>query len=198
MRSKFRDLIAAGVASQKREPVAPQYVNQDPLVRFYNNYWGSATGSHMSKTESGYLITGSIFTAPPGSHFNRRLDNMMYGCIVAGVELKNSGYQNFVDFLYKNNLETSMTVINGANAMELRPRIDMPCTGCASCTGCDSAIPVPMSTCESVNGTIMNLIKHSETVSQLCEAMTDSPYVRGEWVANKNVITNGKYIITLS
>lgn len=140
MRSKFSELIAAGVASFNHEPIAPQTPCHDPICHTYNNLWGVLTDTHMSCADGRYVITGTFVGDP------KKWSSLMWTPNWGGCNFIDSGYYSLSEFLCLAGYEPRTTVLNGQAAIELIPREDCVCTGigCTAYTTHESQIPQPV------------------------------------------------------
>lgn len=121
MRNKFTELVDAGVASFKHEPIAQDKPHYCPVCHTYNNVWGVITDTHMSCLPDGRrVITGTFVSDCP------KWTQLMYASFWGGVRFDTTGYMSLSEFLYKSGLETRSIVLNGQNAIEL-----VPCEECA-------------------------------------------------------------------
>lgn len=108
MRDKFSELIAQGVASFEYTPICGELPEQDPICRFYNNVFGAASDTHMSCAADGNrYITGRVVG------WEKLWTNFKYMSEFGGVTFKHSGFWSLNDFLYANNLEANISVLNG-------------------------------------------------------------------------------------
>lgn len=58
MRSKFSEMVAAGIASFQYQPILPETPETDPICISYNNIYGPALDTHMSIINGVRIITG--------------------------------------------------------------------------------------------------------------------------------------------
>jgi hypothetical protein len=118
MRDKFSELIAQGVASFEYTPICGELPEQDPICRFYNNVFGAASDTHMACAADGNrYITGRVVG------WERSWENFKYLGEFGGVTFKHSGFWSLSDFLYANDLEANVTILNGDVVAVVTPRV---------------------------------------------------------------------------
>lgn len=101
----------------------------DTLCRWYNMYWGALTDTHMQLMDDGtYLVTGSKLTKSLWEQivYNRRLTT------APNTTLPHCWYE----VMNHNNLDYTVTVNNGAFAIAIARKDDVPV----------KAIEIPMAT----------------------------------------------------
>ena len=118
MRDKFSELIAQRVASFEYTPICGELPEQDPICRFYNNVFGAASDTHMACAADGNrYITGRVVG------WEKQWTTLMTWSEFGGVRFKDSGFWSLSDFLYANNLEANVTMLNGDVVAVVTPRV---------------------------------------------------------------------------
>ena len=188
---KFSELIKKGVAQFTYKPIAPEIPSQDIICRAYNNLFGAATDTHMSRQDDGsYVITGHIISNK--SKFDQFLYSSMWGGVQFGHSV-HSGYWSFSDFIYKNKLHGRYEILNGDDVYILS-RVDdtsqagtsnsvAPCCDAAAFTTSESKIPQNLRFL-SRHGDLMEVLAcKSDDPYKMAEAMNSSINVLGtNWV----------------
>lgn len=185
MRNKFSDLIAAGVAPFRSEPIAPETPCHDPICHTYNNLWGILTDTHMSCAEGRYIITGTFVGDP------KKWTSLMYASFWGGCRFIDSGYYSLSEFLCMAGYDAVITTVNGQPAIELVPCEDCACAGlgCTAYTTHESQIPQPVAR--------LGRVQECLNVGSLQEAaknMNRSSQVVGEhWHVSGDKIVGGAF-----
>lgn len=191
MRSKFSELIDAGVASFKYSPIAPETPEQDPRIREYNNMWGMATDTHMSIVNGVMTITGS-FLSKPGKWmellYATHWGNMVF-LDPCGQPCSLSRWLS--DMRHRYRLER----VNGDVVIQLfpDPTKDMACEvpDCPKCAcTTESKFPQPLRFYLG-EGTskFLDCITESHTLNAICENLNKSPQVPGNlWHIQENTL----------
>lgn len=106
-RSKFSELVDAGVAKFEYTPILPETSQTDPICREYNNIFSMALDTHMSMLEDGRrIITGHNVATKKWNYF-------INCCQWGGLNFADSGYWTVNEFLGRFNLVGSQSIING-------------------------------------------------------------------------------------
>ena len=140
MRSKFSELIAAGIASFEHEPLGNEIPCTDPICRAYNNIWGVLTDTHMSCVDGCRFISGTFVSKP-------EWDDFLYAPFWGGCTFKGTGYCCLACFLSANHLCPCNGVRNGQQVICLEPcECDCACADpkVTSYTTSESKIPQPI------------------------------------------------------
>lgn len=165
MRSKFSDLVAAGVASFHPSVNAPDEPSGCEVCRTYNNIWGFITDTCCRETSEGLVITGSFFSHPD------QLDDFLFSPSWKNVTFRSAGYICLSDFLSHYNLCGKLITFNGSPALKL-----VDCEKCEggyigkSCTTSASRIPQPVG---------QFLPTASEVTPEVVESMNSNPHQVG-------------------
>ena len=99
---------------QATDTVGKTPVN-DPIVRIYNSYWGLATGSRMFMIGDIYGIQGSWLRDP------MKVKTLLYSPVVAGVDVRPSGFFCLRDLLNQQGVDLQWTVVNGEKCLVTNP-----------------------------------------------------------------------------
>lgn len=106
-RSKFSELVDAGVAKFEYTPILPETSQTDPICRDYNNIFSMALDTHMSMLEDGRrIITGHNVATRKWNYF-------VNCCQWGGLNFMDSGHWTVNEFLRKFNLVGRQSIING-------------------------------------------------------------------------------------
>lgn len=199
MRDKFTELINAGVASFKHEPVAPAVSDPlDTMVRLYNGCWGALSDTHMSRVDGGYIITGTFVKSDAWNRFK-------YANCWGSTNIKlGSGYCSLDHMVWTFGYEMKPDIYNGDNVIRLVPRAEgdasapaaeeCPATGCVcpcACapagyyTTCESQIPQPI-------GQLFNSAEKAAFVEAWVDARGDAK-VLIENLNNSKVLDGSKF-----
>ena len=189
MRNKFSELVNAGVAPFRHEPIAPELPNNsvamDQISRLYNMYWGAATDSHMAVSQDGRrLITGRITQDPC------KWEALMFSPTWGGISWCQSGYCTLGEFLHANGVQPVVTSHNGEQGIELITKEEVPAqfTAPAAVTTTESKIPQPIRVMGDIDA-IQEAFENAHSTKQLIENLNDSKWIAGnKWFAYENKI----------
>ncbi|MDE7348003.1 MAG: hypothetical protein K2N48_14830, partial [Muribaculaceae bacterium] len=187
MRSKFTELVNAGVASFNPEPIAPDVPHYCPICHTYNNVWGVITDTHMSCLPDGRRVITGTFVSDP-----KKWTNLMYSSFWGGVRFDTTGYMSLSEFLYKSGLETRSIFLNGQNAIELVPCEE--CTvadiKCSSYTTTETKFPQPINRL----GAVTECLELSNSLSEAVRKLNGSIKVPGNhWHVHEGRIVGQAY-----
>lgn len=185
MRNKFTELINQGVARFGYTPISADTPNLDPICRMYNNIFSIASDTHMSMLENGCrVITGHIINTPKWEEF---VLNSNWGAI----NFKPSGYWSLCDFLYKNNLDTRIGVLNGDTVCFVEDRVpgdENMCCPCV-CHTMESNIPQQISVLTTSGNRLHVAECFTGNTEEICKRLNESVWVKGNnWVPSNNGI----------
>lgn len=195
MRDKFSELIAQGVASFEYTPICGELPEQDPICRFYNNVFGAASDTHMACAADGNrYITGRVVG------WERSWENFKYLGEFGGVTFKHSGFWSLSDFLYANDLEANVTILNGDVVAVVTPRIKQSGDYAApsKAVAMESGINKPLSTLavDRKETTVKECFKG--TIDDVVENLNKNCMVKGtNWIVSEGRIlgkVDGKII----
>ncbi len=168
MRNKFSELVAAGVAPFRHEPIAAETPQCDPICHTYNNVWGVITDTHMSYVDGKYIITGTLLADV------KKWTELKYSPFWGGVRFDTTGYSTLSEFLWRAGFDTQVRTINGQTAAELIPCDDCACAGiaCTAYTTHESKFPQPVSRLGNVYecfnvGSLNEAVKKMNSSSQV-------------------------------
>lgn len=187
MRSKFTDLVNAGVAGFHNTPIAPETPQYCPVCHTYNNVWGVITDTHMSCLPDGRRVITGTFVSDP-----KKWTQLMYASFWGGVRFDTTGYMSLSEFLYRNGLDTFITNINGQPAMELIPCEECAVTDikCSSYTTTETKFPQPINRL----GGVLECLELSGSLSEAVRRMNVSIKVPGNhWHVHENKIVGQAY-----
>ena len=182
MRNRFSEMIERGVASFEYTPVLKETPEVDPICRTYNNIFAGPTDTHMSRTEDGYVITGSAVAT------DKWEPKTMNTWGLGAIDFRPSGYWCISDFLYRNRLRGSKAQLNGDIVYKILPEVEpsasysMP----SAATTNESKIPVSLISCGALQA-LAECFADKENVDQIVQAMNKHRGVQGNnWIVDQN------------
>lgn len=177
-------MIEKGVAAFNYTPIAKETPEIDPICRAYNNIFAGPTDTRMSRVgdDGTYVISGSAVAA------DKWESKTMITWGLGAVDFRPSGYWSISDFLYKNGLVGSKTMLNGDIVYKLSIRekesdkYELP----TAVTTNESQIPGSLIACGNLQS-LQECFDNNETADQIAHAMNKSRGVRGNnWIVNQN------------
>lgn len=187
MRNKFTELVNAGVASFKSDPIAADRPQYCPVCHTYNNVWGVITDTHMSNLPDGRrVITGTFVSNTP------KWTQLMFSSYWGGVRFDTTGYMSLSEFLYKSGLETRSITLNGQPAIELVPCEECAVTDikCPVYTTTETKFPQPINRL----GGVLECLGVSSSLSDAARKLNSSIKVPGDhWHVYENKIIGQAY-----
>lgn len=187
MRSKFTDLVDAGVASFHSDPIAGDRPQHCPVCHTYNNVWGVITDTHMSCLPDGRrVITGTLVSNTP------KWNLLMYSSFWGGVRFDTTGYMSLSEFLYKSGLETRAIILNGQPAIELVPCEECLATNikCLTYTTTETKFPQPINRL----GNVLECLEFCGSLSEAVDRLNASLRVPGDhWHVHEGKIIGQAY-----
>lgn len=187
MRSKFSELVNAGVAGFQSTPIAQDTPQYCPVCHTYNNVWGVITDTHMSCLPDGRRVITGTFVSDP-----QKWTRLMYEPYWGGIRFDTTGYSSLSEFLYRSGLETQAIVLNGQPALAL-----VPCEECAvadlkcsSYTTTETKFPQPIVRL----GAVQECLELSGSLSEAARKLNCSIKVPGNhWHVHENKIIGRAY-----
>ena len=197
MRDKFSELISQGVASFNYTNISKDIPEQDPICRMYNNIFSIPSDTHMSCLEDGTrVITGHMIATDKWEKF-------CMSCCWGAVEFRTSGVWSVFDFLFSNNLEGRVGVLNGDVVYIVTPMSKESREAVMKNTvvTTESNIPQPI-TVLTTTGNMMHIQEcfESKNLFEIVKRLNESSYVKGNnWVPSNNgivgLVGNTTYVI---
>lgn len=197
MRNKFTELIEQGVASFNYTNISKDIPEQDPICRMYNNIFSIPSDTHMSCLEDGTrVITGHMIATDKWEKF-------CMSCCWGAVEFRTSGVWSVFDFLFSNNLEGRVGVLNGDVVYIVTPMSKESREAVMKNTvvTTESNIPQPI-TVLTTTGNMMHIQEcfESKNLIEIVKRLNESSYVKGNnWVPSNNgivgLVGNTTYVI---
>ena len=182
MRNRFSEMIEKGVASFEYTPVLKETPEVGPICRTYNNIFAGPTDTHMSRTEDGYVITGSAVAT------DKWEPKIMNTWGLGAIDFRPSGYWCISDFLYRNRLRGSKAQLNGDIVYKILPVVEpsasysMP----SAATTNESKIPVSLISCGALQA-LAECFADKESADQIAQAMNKHRGVQGDnWIVDQN------------
>lgn len=186
MRSKFSQLVDAGVAGFQSTPIAQETPAYCPVCHTYNNVWGIITDTHMSCLPDGRRVITGTFVGDP-----KKWTQLQYAPFWGGVRFDTTGYMSLSEFLYMNGLEGRAIALNGQTAIELVPCEECAVSGiaCSTYTTTETRFPQPIT---RLGGVLECLNCHS--LKEAAGRLNASVKVPGNhWHVHENKIVGRAY-----
>lgn len=197
MRDKFSELISQGVASFNYTNISKSIPEQDPICRMYNNIFSIPSDTHMSCLEDGTrVITGHMVATDKWEKF-------CMSCCWGAVEFRTTGVWSVFDFLFSNNLEGRIGILNGDVVYIVTPMSKESREAVMKNTvvTTESNIPQPV-TVLTTTGNMMHIQEcfESKDLFEIVKRLNESSYVKGNnWVPSNNgivgLVGNTTYIL---
>lgn len=107
MSMTFTDLMKDRRLSPHATTTVPETPAVDPIIRLYNNYWGAASNTRMTRVDDHYIISGSWL------HDKKKAFTLFNRGEVSGVNVTRSGFPNAYAMFHFYRVEFREEKVNG-------------------------------------------------------------------------------------
>jgi hypothetical protein len=107
MSMTFTDLMKDRRLSPQATTTVPETPAVDPIIRLYNNYWGAASNTRMTRVGDHYIISGSWL------HDKKKAFTLFNKGEVSGVNVTRSGFPNAYAMFYFYRVDFREEKVNG-------------------------------------------------------------------------------------